>query len=536
MILPLLSGVAILAVLFAPRLVPADAAGRVADWGGARTLRAWGPLVIAMLTALIVWIVWEQPDPSAVAFDQASYVLQAEIFASGRWTAPTPPLPEFFEQSHVLLVPAMASKYPPGHALLLAVGALGGYPALMPLLLSGVTGGLLFSLVTRLANASVALFAWVFWIASPVVLRFQGTYYSEITTATLLLVAWWALLHWRESRRTRWLTVLALAIGWGAITRPLTMLALAVPIGVVVVRDVVRLRLWRDFGLAVVAGTAILAILPLWSAQTTGSWKLSPLAQYRRDYLPFDKPRFGADTTAPRRLATMDPVILAAYRHYLEMNREHTVDALPLIATQRAVYLVIRFFQGFRLLLLPFAIAAVLVGGTALRFAALSGLLVFAAYLTYAYPPDWSLYFLELTPAIAALTAVGVWHAALRIHSRDARAKLAVALASVVMFFVSIPAIGQWRRQHHGMGRFTREFATSVRQLPTRPAIVFVKYSPRVSFHVAVVRNVADLARAPVWIVHDLGARNQALQQLAPNRATYYFDEDEIVRQLRGGR
>jgi len=532
MILPLLSGAAILAVLFAPRFVRAEAAARVA--GRARKPSAWGPLVVAILSPLIVWLVWEQPDPSAVGFDQASYLLQAEIFASGRWTAPTPPLPEFFEQSHVQLVPVLASKYPPGHALLLALGTLVGYPALVPLLLSAATGALLFSLVTRLPNASVALFAWVFWIAAPAVLRFQGTYYSEITTTALVLASWWALLHWRESRRTRWLVVLALAIGWGAITRPLTMLAFAVPIGVLVARDVVRLRLWRDLGLSLVVGTAVIAILPLWSAKTTGSWRLTPFAQYRRDYLPFDKPGFGADTTAPRRLASMDPVIRATYRLFLEIHRDHTVDALPLIATQRMVYLAIRFFQGSRLLLLPFAIAALVVGGGALRFAASSGLLVFAAYLTYAHPADWSLYYLELIPVVAALTAIGVWRAAVRIHSTDARARLAVALASVTLFAVSIPAIGQWRRQHAGMGKFSREFAKSIGQLPTRPAIVFVTYSPRDSFHVAVVRNVADLARAPVWVVHDLGPRNQALQRLAPNRATYYFDEDEIVRQLRG--
>ena len=38
--------------------------------------------------------------------------------------------------------------------------------------------------------------------------------------AALILGAWWCLLEWRETRRTRWLILIALAFGWSAITRP----------------------------------------------------------------------------------------------------------------------------------------------------------------------------------------------------------------------------------------------------------------------------------------------------------------------------
>src|SRR6185295_4718434 len=71
------------------------------------------PLGAAILTAVIVWWVWGETSPRPTVHDEASYVLQADIFARFRWTAPTPPIPEFFEQPHVLIVPAVASKYPP---------------------------------------------------------------------------------------------------------------------------------------------------------------------------------------------------------------------------------------------------------------------------------------------------------------------------------------------------------------------------------------------------------------------------------------
>ena len=45
----------------------------------------------------------------------------------------------------------------------------------------------------------------------------------------------------------------------------------------------------------------------------------------------------------------------------------------------------------------------------------------------------------------------------------------------------------------------------------------------------AVVYNFADLAKAPVWVVHDLGERNAELLRRAPGRTAQYFDEDKVL-------
>src|SRR5688500_15026573 len=78
-------------------------------------LRKFGPIGAAIISTAIVWWVWDQLVPVPLIQDESSYLLQAEIFARGRWTVPTPPLPEFFEQPHVQMAPAVASKYTPGH-------------------------------------------------------------------------------------------------------------------------------------------------------------------------------------------------------------------------------------------------------------------------------------------------------------------------------------------------------------------------------------------------------------------------------------
>src|SRR5439155_4213764 len=128
-----------------------------------------------------------------------------------------------------------------------------------------------------------------------------GSYFSETTTGALLLVAWYALLRWHHGDGRRWIALVALALGWSAITRPYSAVLFALPIAYVVLRDVLSTRRWRDVALAMAVGGVVTAIIPLWSARTTGDWRLWPATLYTRDYMPFDHPHFGVDSAQPRR-------------------------------------------------------------------------------------------------------------------------------------------------------------------------------------------------------------------------------------------
>ena len=492
-------------------------------------LRKYGAAVAGAVSPALIWWVWGQVHPLPIIHDEASYLLQADIFAEGRWTVPSPPIPEFFEQPHVQVLPAVASKYPPGHALLLAPGALVGFRALVPLLLTGVTAALLFALATRVAGPWVALVAWPTWLFAPAVLRFQPSYLSELTTTPLVLSAWWALLSWRETRRPGWLLALALCIGWGAITRPLTMLAFALPIGIVVIADVARAHRWRDLGLAVALGVAVLSILPLWNARTTGSWRVTPIGKYRLDYLPFDKIGFTTDTTSPRRRAAMSKVLDETYAYFLDVHRQQTLDALPRTTAQRAMALGSGLFAGARLPLLLLALAGLFRMTAPMRFAAASALLLFVFYLPYAHWPPWTVYYLEAMPVAAMLVGLGAWHLARRLGEPRATAAMvsAAGLISVAGCFAATNARAQ--RLESLVFNMQRQISSVLPRLPS-PGILFVRYSPRLPSNPAIVRNSANLEAEPIWIVHDLGPRNDALTRLAPQRATHSLDIDRMVR------
>ena len=392
--------VTVLALLLAARPGPLDVS-RVERALAAR----WSPALAGLVSALCVLTVWGSADAVPLYHDEGAYLLQAEIFAAGRWAMPAPPLPEFFEQMYVLVTPVLAAKYPPGHALLMTPGTLVGLPGLVPLLLTAVAGALLFALARHVANAWVALLALVVWLAMPANLHFRASYLSETTTSACWLGAWWMLLRWRDTGRRAWLVAVAAVVGWGAITRPLTMLVYAIPLGVAVLTIVARQRRWLDFGAAVATGLLVLAVLPLWSWRTLGAADRTPLAAYQAQYIPFDYPGW----TEPDAVGTRAlPGDLAREAEFLRDIKRAQVNApVTELLGARLAFFRRAFFGDWRVVLLPaFAIGllALGVGGT---IAIASSALLVLAYLGQAHTPDWISYYVELFPVIAFVSTLG---------------------------------------------------------------------------------------------------------------------------------
>src|SRR5689334_4189332 len=193
----------------------------------------WTPALCGLIAFAFIWWMWGSLNQVSPVHDEAAYILQARIFAKGQMVAAGRPVPEFFEQYHTFVEPIVAAKYPPGFSLLLVPGIWLGLPGLIPALLAGASTALAFLLACELASMPVAFVTVVLMNASSVAIKFNPTYSSEVATTFLVLLSWLALhRHWTTGR-AYWLLALAAAVGWGAITRPLTLLAFAIPTGVV---------------------------------------------------------------------------------------------------------------------------------------------------------------------------------------------------------------------------------------------------------------------------------------------------------------
>lgn len=493
-------------------------------------------VAVFAVTFLTLWYAWASAHPFPRVQDEMAYVLQAEIFARGKWALPSPPLPAFWEQPHVLVEPVLASKYFPGHSLLLTLGAWVGWLPLMPLVLGACSGTLLFVLARRVASGAVAFFAWTTWLFMPIVLYYGPSYFSESTTTFSWLAGWYALLEWRETRRARWLAAVAVATGWCAITRPLTAVAYAIPIAVVVLADVVRGARRGQLAIAIGAGCIVIGILPLWSARTTGDWRVMPHTVYTRMYMPYDVPGFGFDSTPPSRHLT--PEIEQLNREYGSAHVRHTIARLPVILGERGDYLSVRLWGTSVGILMLFALLGLLTLNATTALPVITSLFLVLTYLLYAHPASWTLYYFESSPAFAYLTAAGVaWAASLigrprgapnnaTFNWRSPRWTRALVTGSVVLLLPGLVTLKAFRGQHIVDRRFLSRFARQVGDIPATRAILFVRQSPEHSGHVTYVHNVADLAHERVWVVYDRGsAENAKLLALAPGRTAFLFDE-----------
>ena len=488
--------------------------------------RAELAILVAIVTAAAMWWTWGALEPLPVVQDEYSYVLQSRIFASGHWTAPPAPVPSSFQQPHVLNTPRVASKFPPGHALVMALGAMIGAPWLMPLALSAISAALLFLLAESAAGPWIALLCWALWLGDPINLRFRPGYYSELTSGAAWLASWWLLRRWYMTKRSRWLVYTALALGWMAITRPLTALAFAVPVGALVLTHAARHRLWPQVLAALVAGTAIVAILPVWNVRTTGKWTESPAALYRRDYLPFDKPGFGLDTTPPA--LSLSPVNVDVYTEFAPEHQGYTLGRLPAAALARLRVLATAEWGGWRLALIPFVLIGLATASAELWFAIACAASLFAAYLSYGHSPRWTLYYFEALPVAAFCAANGAatclrWIRQWKPAHTFARAADWAPVALVGL--LTLGSVATWRRAHIKDAAYDTWFKSAVAAAPFRGVVVFVRYAPEQHPHSTVVTNSNTLATDRVWVAIDDPARNVAVLRAAGGRVPLLFEE-----------
>ncbi|NUQ19386.1 MAG: hypothetical protein HOQ09_00310 [Gemmatimonadaceae bacterium] len=492
----------------------------------------WAPLAIALLTTVILTLAWGSWREIPIIHDEASYLFQAKLFASGHWTAPSPPVPEFFEQFHVFVVPHYASKYPPGHALLMVPGIWLGLPGMMPVLLSAAAAALVFSIARRITNATIAFWTWVWWISTPFVLWILASYFSQSTSIFVWMLGWYALVRWREGGE-QWLLLVAASVAWLAFTRPLTAVAYALPVGVYVLWRVARTKQYASLGRAMALGAAMLLVIPFWSAKTIGSVRETPYALYSRMYFPWDSPGFGLDSTPPMRALPPDMALIAKYT--APTHRDYVPAALPATFAARAFYVAKDVWGPPRVILCVLALIGLTALTAELAFGLASAVSLLVAYLWFGHGATWTVYYTETQPVLAMLVALGFWRLLnLRVPSPDGspRARVPRPLVAGMSLLVAVMAVQfTWFMivaAHNTVVQardYQKTFIDAISRIPDRKAIVFVRYADDHNPHLSLVYNDPDLADAPRWIVYDRGADNERLLRAAPGRTAYIYDE-----------
>jgi len=495
-----------------------------------RALRAI-PWVAAAVTMTVGWWLWGSLNAEPWIYDEAAYLLQAKIFATFRWATEGRPLPEFFEQLHVFVTPKLVPKYPPGHAITMVPGIWLGLAGLVPLLLAGVAAWLICWLAERLTDRVTAILTWLVWLTAPTVMTFMPSYMSQSTTLVTWLGGWACLLRWRDDSRPRWLLAGSALLAWGAITRPFSMIAFAVPAGLWLLAALYRRgELRRLIAMALVA-SAILALPLVWSRSVSGRAYPTPYSEYSRVYAPWNMPGFRIDSTPPLRPPT---VAMEVFKEgFLPLHESHRIERLPAILVERLVGTAKEIWgpAGWRWLLLPMALLGIFVLPRSASIGLGSAALLVLTYLYMAARPRWAIYHLEAVPVAALATAAGLWWTARMVERsvvRTTRGRRGLAVGLVVVgVLAAIPgSVDRAVRIRGGLRslRAVPERLAAVADSIPGPAIVFIRTSSGAERHPSYLRNEPDLEKTRVWLVEDRGDDNERLTRLAPDRATFLFD------------
>jgi hypothetical protein len=234
--------------------------------------------------------------------DEFSYALQTRMLAHGHLWLPAHPLSPFFETTYVLMQPVYASMYFPGTALMYIPLVWLHWPLWIgPAVVSGLSCGLLYLLITELLDGGCGLLAVVVLLSLQYYRAYALMLLSQPPMLLLGLVMTLAALYLHRARCSRvrllLLAILGIAAGWGAITRPMDALCFAAIVAISLLVDLKRWPRRQTWWLAIPILTAapFLLLQLYFNHGVTGQWLRTPFTQYTDQFYPGLGTGFRAD-------------------------------------------------------------------------------------------------------------------------------------------------------------------------------------------------------------------------------------------------
>jgi hypothetical protein len=226
--------------------------------------------------------------------DEVAYIFQAKALALGRFSVPTPPIPDPFWTSFVLDYHGQRfGKYTFGWPLLLSLGVILNQ-LWLPNALLGALGLLLTFLIGRdLYEARTGLLAAALGLTCAGFLAESSLFFSHPASMVFGALAVWRAIHLGKTNKTRDALIVGLAMGYVFLIRPFAAAGLGLPLALFLIHMHYAGHKPDLRNLLILAAAAIgLSSLLFWQwAVETGSPFLNPYAIL----WPYDTPGFGPD-------------------------------------------------------------------------------------------------------------------------------------------------------------------------------------------------------------------------------------------------
>ena len=517
-------------------------AGDLGGKFGSFAERRFLPLVTLVSLAAVLFYtrIWSNGSfPfQPVVHDEFAYLFQAKTILAGKACFPSPPLPVAFDAFHIMTEPVYASKYPPGHSLLLAPGVAAGAPWAMPLVASFFSLLLIGRLARPVLGAAWALLLLVLFAFSPAEIQIATTYLSQSSFLLMALLFLFFLRRFADRGERRNLLLAGAALGFTFLVRPLNGLLLS---GFAVVILLTRGELRAQFRHPVRAGLLLAPIVLFglggmaYNRAVTGSATLTPWELYAEVSQPEDEFGFYKEE-GPLEVREVGEGKRIYNERVLYPNR--TRYTLPFaIRSLFSVRIPMSTWEAVPPAALLFLFPLLFMGEVRKRalLTLFFIILTHGGYLLYWFP--WGKYYHEITPALILLPVLGAAGIVRRGGGEGEKRGIPIAALLLVLLVLAqagarLPFQAEFRK---GKSVYHGRFAALVeRKVPT-PSILFIRYGQGHNPDLDLVNNEPDLERAERIFVYDRGAaENRALRETHfPGREPYHYDEKR--RRIRPG-
>jgi hypothetical protein len=266
-------------LLRASRVVRLADASLSLAWGSAKegvlSMKPWhfAGMVFLVEFALTSGAAYFVFDRVPHVVDSIAQLFHAKIFAMGKLTVPSPPMPEFFEMVHMINNGQWYSQFPPGHSALLAPGVLLGVPWLINPLLGSGTVVLIYKLGVELYGEGVGRVSALLALVSPFLLFMSAEMMSHTSAMFFFTLFVLSFVKALKERRVPLAVVAGCGLGMLMCIRPYTGAAVSLPFLLYGAYSFFKER--RTLALPalgfVLATSVFIVLLLLFNYQTNGS-------------------------------------------------------------------------------------------------------------------------------------------------------------------------------------------------------------------------------------------------------------------------
>lgn len=196
--------------------------------------RAWvGAILVATSAFAASWYVGSQMDGLPPAYhDEYSYLFQARTFLAGRlWFAGFKPMPELFDQMHVLNEGRFASRFFPGVGLWIVPFEAMGNPWLGYWVANATAAFFLFWAGRELGGNLVGIVAGLLFAASPGIALFSDLLLAHHPTLVGLMLFLWAFLRMKRTGSIPCALIAGIGLAFAMLCRPMTAFGVGLPFG-----------------------------------------------------------------------------------------------------------------------------------------------------------------------------------------------------------------------------------------------------------------------------------------------------------------